>query len=146
MKKMDDARIGRLLGAAYSLWQRETYQALVEMGFEEVRPSHSPVFRYVEPEGTRIGDLADRAGMTKQSMAYLVRSMEDRSLAHVQADPEDGRARLVVLTARGCAAAAALIDASLRAEGAMTQRFGNSEVEVMRQSLSALVRWNFEGD
>ena len=146
MRSIHDARIGRLLGVAYSLWQRETYGTLVDMGFDEVRPSHSPVFRFIDPEGTRIVDLSDRAGMTKQSMAYLVRSMEERGLLRVLPDPEDARARRVVLNERGLDAAAALVEASMRAEAAMMRRFGGGKVEDLRKLLGALVDWDFQGE
>ena len=143
---MSDAfepRIGRLLGQSYGLWQDLTYAGLADRGFPEVRPSHSPVFRHIDDGGTRIVDLAERAGITKQSMTYLVRQLEDKGLAQIREDPADGRARLVALTARGQAASQALVDSSLALETRFASEFGNAKLESLRIFLADLQDWNF---
>ena len=143
---MSDAfepRIGRLLSQSYGLWQNLTYAGLADRGFPEVRPSHSPVFRHIDEGGTRIVDLAERAGIAKQSMTYLVRQLEDKGLAEVREDPADGRARLVALTARGQAASQALVESSLALETRFASEFGNAKLESLRTVLADLQDWNF---
>ena len=143
---MSDAfepRIGRLLSQSYGLWQRLTYAGLADRGFPEVRPSHSPVLRHIDDGGTRIVDLAERAGITKQSMTYLVRQLEGKGLAEVREDPHDGRARLVALTDRGQAASQALIESSLALEARFASELGNAKLESLRTLLADLQDWNF---
>ena len=55
----------------------------------------------IDRDGTRISDLARRAGVTKQSMARATISLEDKGLVRRLPDPSDARAKLVVLTDDG---------------------------------------------
>lgn len=59
------------------------------------------VMLLIDRDGTRIGDLARRAGVTKQSMALAAISLEEKGLVHRLPDPRDARAKLVVLTDDG---------------------------------------------
>jgi DNA-binding MarR family transcriptional regulator len=74
-------------------------EALGRRGFERIRPSYLVVFRNMHPDGSRLTDVARRAGLTKQGIGALVREMERRGLVQIVADPTDGRAKLVRLTA-----------------------------------------------
>ena len=144
MNEAFEPRIGRLLSQSYGLWQRLTYADLAYRGFPEIRPSHSPVFRHIDEIGTRVVDLADRAGITKQSMAYLVRQLEAKGFAEIREDPQDGRARLVVLTERGRSASQALAASSRALEGRYEDHFGSEQLEQLRRSLVDLQTWNFD--
>ena len=64
--------LGALLRLPYQALARRLYREIAENGFPDVRPAHGSVFRHILPEGSRVTDLAERAGMTKQSMSYLV--------------------------------------------------------------------------
>lgn len=68
---------------------------------DSLRPAHYAVFRYLDPAGSRIGDLAEAAGMTQQSMGELVSHLERRGYVERRVDPADRRARLVVVTESG---------------------------------------------
>ena len=70
-------------------------------GFPEVRQSHNAVFATLRSEGSRVSDMAARAGITKQSLAAVVRELEAAGLVTVSADPTDGRAKMVTYTERG---------------------------------------------
>ncbi|MEU4313468.1 MarR family transcriptional regulator [Nocardia sp. NPDC024068] len=70
----------------------------------DLRPAHYAVFRYLDPAGSRVGDLADAAGMTQQSMGELVGRLEAAGLVRREVDPGDRRARRVVCTPAGDAA------------------------------------------
>ncbi len=47
-----------------------------ERGHPAVRPPHGNVFQYLDDAGTRVSVLAERAEVTKQSMAELVAHLE----------------------------------------------------------------------
>ena len=97
-----------LFSDVFDSFVAEMHAALPDAGFDDIRPSHSVgVFRTVDSEGTRPGELARRAGVTPQAMAEFVRYLEQRGYVERIPDPTDGRARLVRLTPRGCEAAAA---------------------------------------
>jgi DNA-binding MarR family transcriptional regulator len=88
---------------------RRTAQLMVEelvdrveqAGFPGVSAAQHPVFENIDRHGTRLTELAARAGMTHQSMSELVATLERRGYVERRPDPSDGRARLVCLTPEG---------------------------------------------
>jgi DNA-binding MarR family transcriptional regulator len=80
----------------------ELLEGLSERGYEDVRPGHAALFMNIDRRaGTRLIELARRARMTKQGMMLLVDDLESRGYVRRVPDPEDGRAKIVRLTARG---------------------------------------------
>jgi DNA-binding MarR family transcriptional regulator len=53
-----------------------------------------------EEDGLRMGELARRAHLSKQTMTELVRRLEGEGLVERRPDPADGRASLIFLTDR----------------------------------------------
>ena len=92
---------GSLFREPYQTYLQWLYGRLKEEGFPDIRAAHSTVVRRMSAEGIRVTDLADRAGMTKQSMAYLVEDLIGLGYVSTAPDPTDGRAKLVVTTAKG---------------------------------------------
>ncbi|WP_260484360.1 MarR family winged helix-turn-helix transcriptional regulator [Sphingomicrobium flavum] len=131
-------RIGRLLSQGYGFWREETYRRLGEYGFDDIRESHSPIFRYCESEPRRTADLARLAGMTKQSMGYLVSAMEKAGYVELIPDPGDQRAQLVRFTARGHKANAALAEISRSLETQLAGKIGAEELETLRALLGQI--------
>jgi DNA-binding MarR family transcriptional regulator len=77
-------------------------------GFSAARYAHNAVFGHLpSTHGARTVDLADRAGMTRQSMGEVVRDLVDLGLVEMVPDPDDGRAKLVRFTREGKAQASA---------------------------------------
>jgi DNA-binding MarR family transcriptional regulator len=74
---------------------------LADHGHPEVRPAHGNVFGFLDDAGTRLGVLAERAQVTRQSMAELVGHLERHGYVELVPDPGDRRARLVRPTDRG---------------------------------------------
>ena len=74
---------------------------LAERGHEAVREAHGAVFQFLDEDGTTVSALAERAGMTKQAMAELVAHLEHSGYVQRVPDPEDRRAKLVMLSAKG---------------------------------------------
>lgn len=90
-----------LLREAYLRLNDVVVDRLVERGHEAVRPAHAAVFQYLDDTGTTVSLLAERARMTKQAMAELVRHLETHDYVRRVPDPADKRAKLVLPTARG---------------------------------------------
>jgi DNA-binding MarR family transcriptional regulator len=93
--------LGALLRHPLQALVSEVNQGLVADGFADLRPAHSAVFVNLGSEGVRISDLAERAGMTKQSMGALISYLERRGYVSVRPDPRDGRAKVVRRTRKG---------------------------------------------
>jgi len=69
-------------------------------GWGRVRPSFGSVLiPLFEEDGLRVGELARRSRLTKQTMTMMVRAVETAGLVRTRPDPEDGRACRVWLTA-----------------------------------------------
>src|ERR1700745_703953 len=73
--------------------------------FPDLRGSHRRILQMIPADGIRITDLAERAGMTKQSLGEFVGWLEDAGFVASARDPADGRVRLVTRTAEGDTAA-----------------------------------------
>jgi DNA-binding MarR family transcriptional regulator len=70
-------------------------------GYPNQRPAYSRVFENLDPGGTRLADLAERAQMTHQSMSELVAVLEKQGVLERQPDPTDKRAKLICFTPAG---------------------------------------------
>ena len=79
----------------------ELIERLEADGHVGVHPSHHALYENIDPQGTRLTELAARAAMTHQSMGELVASLERGGWVERRPDPTDGRARLVCLTRAG---------------------------------------------
>ena len=96
--------IGALLRVPAQAIHRRIINELNAAGFEELRLPHMAVLQFPGPDGVRPGMLAERAGMSKQAMNQLLRSLEALGYLARSAAPGEGRARIVRLTKRGRAA------------------------------------------
>jgi DNA-binding MarR family transcriptional regulator len=93
--------LGFLLAKASQRWNELLYERFVAAGFPDVRPSYGSILLPLfEEDGLRMGELAARARLSKQTMTTMVRLLERDGLVERLADPSDGRAALVFLTAR----------------------------------------------
>lgn len=95
------ANLGVLLREAFVALNDRVLNRLAECGHDVVRPAHAAVFQYLDDTGTTVNLLAERAQMTKQAMAELVRHLEDHGYVERTPHPTDRRAKLVVPTVRG---------------------------------------------
>ena len=115
----DTTNLGFLLAKASQRWNERLAEGFAAAGFPEVRPSYGSVLLPLwEEDGLRMGRLAERARLSKQTMTTLVRLCERDGLVERAPDPEDGRATVVSLTARARAFApvAAAVVAGLEEE------------------------------
>ena len=83
------------------LMVEELIDRLMADGHDGVHPSHHALYENIDPGGTRLTELAARAGMSHQAMGELVVTLERGGWVERRPDPTDGRARLVCLTASG---------------------------------------------
>ena len=96
--------IGALLRVPAQAIHRRIIAELNAAGFDDLRVPHMAVLQYPGPDGIRPGVLAERAGMSKQAMNQLLRSLEGLGYLARSGAPDGGRARVVHLTKRGRAA------------------------------------------
>jgi DNA-binding MarR family transcriptional regulator len=93
--------LGFLLAKASTAWNAALAEAFAKRGFAEVRPAYGSVLLPLfEQDGLRMGELCERARLSKQTMTTLIAQMQRDGLVRRIADGEDARARRVLLTSR----------------------------------------------
>jgi DNA-binding MarR family transcriptional regulator len=98
---VDRDDLGFLLAKATQRWNELLQERFRAAGWAEVRPSYGSILvPLFEEDGLRIGELARRSRLSKQTMTTMVRLLERDGLVRRQRDPADGRASRIVLTAK----------------------------------------------
>ena len=137
---MGEPDLSRLLLEASRALGAEMVADLDERGFPDARPGHAAVLLHIDRRsGTRLVDLARRARMSKQGMMLLVDDLENRGYVRRVPDPEDGRAKVVRLTARGRRYAAEARRVVAAVEARTRRDLGERRYESLRSSLEELV-------
>ena len=135
----------RLLGQAFHSLNGHLYEGMEAAGFEDVHPAHYAVFRHLEPQGSRVSEMAEEAGITKQSMGELVVHLERRGYVERLPDPRDGRAKIVVPTEEGLRLVEVAAERVGEIEDALVERMGGQErLEEMAELLEELVALSAE--
>lgn len=106
--------LGFLLAKAMQHWNELLAERFAAAGYGDIRPSYGSVLvPLFEEDGLRIGELARRAALSKQTMTEMVRRLERDGIVERRSDPNDGRASLIFLTDRSSSfepVAAAVLD------------------------------------
>ena len=93
--------LGFLLAKSTQRWNELLAERFAAAGFPEVRPSYGSVLLPLfEEDGLRMGELAERARLSKQTMTEMIRRLERDGLVERRADPADARASLIFLAPR----------------------------------------------
>lgn len=134
------ANVGRLLLSAFELFADGIVSGIRERGFPEFRYSDTQVLRNLDPEGTRITALAERARMTKQAMSELVRRLERDGFVERRPDPEDGRAKRVQMTEKGRDVTEAAQQTNREVVESWSESLGREELQRLLELLSDLLQ------
>ena len=143
--KTEDMLIGALLRVPAQAIQRRIIKELNLTGFEELRLPHMAVLQFPGPDGVRPSTLAERAGMSKQAMNQLLRSLEGLGYIVRSDVPDHRRARLVRFTKRGKAAYSKIHDILRDVEREWSTELGPKQFAQLKELLlrvweSALTR------
>ena len=130
--------LGILLREPFRVGSERLHQRFAERGHPDVRPPHGNVFQFLDDAGTRVSVLAQRAQITKQSMAELVAHLERHGYVTRIPDPHDGRAKLVRATARGGKVYAIAREFVAELEREWTERLGEQKMRRLRELLQEL--------
>jgi DNA-binding MarR family transcriptional regulator len=127
--------IGALLRVPAQAIHRRIIKELNAAGFEELRVPHMAVLQFPGPDGGRPGLLAERAGMSKQAMNQLLRSLERIGYLARSDAPDEGRARVVRLTKRGRAAYAKIYEILQNIEREWSAELGPKQFSRLKELL-----------
>ena len=131
--------IGRLLLFAFHAFEARILESYHAAGYSDVRQVHLNVLRHIDvPGGTRIVDLAARAGVTKGAMGQLVEECARLGLLELTPDPTDRRAKIVTYSKRGREFMAITRRSAKRIEADFAALLGARRYELLRADLIAL--------
>jgi MarR family transcriptional regulator, organic hydroperoxide resistance regulator len=132
--------LGFLLAKASQRWNDLLAERFRAAGYGDVRPSYGSVLLPLfEEDGLRMGELAERARLSKQTMTTLVRRLEREGLVTRQADAGDARASLVFLTARSRAFEPVAAEVLGELDRLVRDRLDDEQIEEVKAALRELI-------
>jgi DNA-binding MarR family transcriptional regulator len=124
------------LNNAVARFESRVLELMSQSGHPQARISHISLTRNLDLRGTRVSELARRAGMTKQAMGELVSQCAALRLVVASADPADRRARIVQFTPSGLRWLQGFRHAVDEAEREMRDEVGSMAMDVLRGALA----------
>ena len=106
-RELDELRAGTVDHVGVPLWRASrAYVALMmagyrSLGYDDLSEAHTSLLPHLDVEGSRITEIASRAGLTKQAIGQMVGDLETRGYLQRAPDPIDARAKIVRYTAKG---------------------------------------------
>ena len=128
----------RLLENGFDAFAEEMTRRVAATPYSDIRITHGCVFGNIDPDGSRLTDLADRANMTKQSVGEVTTELERRGYLERVPDPGDGRAKIIRLTERGREAQALGFQIIDEIEQEWAEKFGVERVAALRDALEVI--------
>jgi DNA-binding MarR family transcriptional regulator len=133
------ANLGYLLAKASQHWNERLEAAFAVHGYPEVRASFGSVLiPLFEEDGLRMGEIARRARLSKQTMTTLVRLCEREGLVERGTDPSDARATIVSLTPKAERFRAVVERVLAELERDVAAALGQRRLGTLRRSLTEL--------
>jgi DNA-binding MarR family transcriptional regulator len=130
-----------LFRLAHNMLSIHIFGAVVQAGFGDLRPSHGNVLDPLSSsDGLRQRELAERAGMTAQSVGELIDDLEKLGYVERRPDPTDRRAKRVHLTERGRAARDVAGAAVWSGESRLQELLGVEEYEGLRRNIRTILQ------
>lgn len=132
--------LSALLSQLLVAFTTEFEEGLSAAGHAELSlPLGSNVLRFLDSEhGLRVGELAELAGVTKQAISQQVTHLQRIGEVENGPDPQDGRAKVVRLTAQGVATRDLCRPLFGTIERRWTERHGNETVAALRDAMERI--------
>lgn len=123
---------GRLLNLAMRAFNERSMSAVRDMGHPALSFAHAGILPHIEMGGSRLTEIAERAGMRKQSASQLLGELEAAGYLARAEDERDRRAFLFRFTERGreFLVDAAKVKAEIEAE--LEAAYGAEDYGVLR--------------
>ena len=135
---VDTQYLNRSLLEAWRSVDAQVARALEARGASDLSPRHAAALLLVERSGSRLTDLASRAGITKQAMMQVIDELQALGCVRRTPDPTDSRAKVVRLTARGLRHRAAARKAIQAVEARIHRGLGDRRYDALRATLEEL--------
>jgi len=117
---------------------RDFHTRMRDAGYEQIRQGHGCVFRFIHEGGSRLTELAESSGLSKQAVAEVVADLEQLGYVERLPDPADGRAKVIRLTGEGIGAHRTALATFEEIERELAQRYGAERLRTMRKLLEEI--------
>lgn len=128
-------KLYRSLFRIMRVYNRHLADELAERGFHDFSLAYASLLSNLDVEGTRIGVLAARAGVTRQAAGQLLAEIEKAGFATTKPDPDDGRATIAMFTPKGKKLLANVIEIVDAFEASLAAHVGARELETLLSSM-----------
>jgi DNA-binding MarR family transcriptional regulator len=135
LRRYRNSRLYRSLTRTLRVYNRLLIERLHTRGFTDFQPSFPAMLSNLDTEGSRIGVLAARAGVTRQAAGQLLREIERCGYVERRPSPTDARATLVHFTPRGRRLLATIIELVEVIEADFAAALGPGAFERVREGL-----------
>jgi DNA-binding MarR family transcriptional regulator len=127
-----------LLAGAFRALVDELHVELAKNGHADARPIHGFALQAIGPEGTTISELGRRLGVSKQAAAKTAAALERIGYADSRSDPSDGRARILIRTAKAEEMLALSAEVFDRLRRDWTRQLGSERLGALEDDLRAI--------
>lgn len=126
-----------LLFIPYRFVETAVLATLKEHG-HDIPLSQARVFQRINPEGSRMAELAAAAQLSKQTVGSIVDQLERNGYVRRVRDPQDARGRLVTITPKGHEAIRLTIPVVRRIQADWEAHLGRTRTRQLRDILESL--------
>ncbi len=127
-----------LMFLGYRAAEDRIYGAITAAGFGDITRPQARLIANLDEGGTRLVVLAERTRIAKQTALALVDRLESAGYLERVPDPDDGRARLIRLTAKGRGVLPVARAEEQRIDAEWTQHLGARQMRQLRAALEKL--------
>ncbi|AFY74511.1 transcriptional regulator [Synechococcus sp. PCC 7502] len=142
LQELRQLNTAKLLLNAYRRINEFGTLELRHYGHNEIAIAHAIVLPHIDLEGTRLCVLAERAGVTKQSMTQLIQELHQHNYISRQCDPTDKRAQMITITSKGWQLLQDLDQIKQKMEGEVNRVLGTEDAKTLRTYLLSLIDKN----
>jgi DNA-binding MarR family transcriptional regulator len=129
---------GRLLLKAMRAFNEQSMAAIRALGHADLSLAHAAVLPHIDVAGTRLTDVAERAGLRKQSASQLVDELVAADYVIKRSDPADKRASLISFTKKGRQFLEHAAGVKQDIEDGLEEALGTASYQELRRLLEAL--------
>lgn len=133
----EELNLGLLLFIPYRHMESAVLAALRARG-HDLPLNQARVFQRINPEGSRLSELAQAAQLSKQTVGSIIDQLEDAGYVRRIPDRTDARGRLVSITAKGRKLVELSIPVIRQIEATWEAELGRTRMRQLRQTLGAL--------
>jgi len=138
MQDRTQTDFGLLFAQALNAYVAHLHRRLGERGFSDLRPTFGLPLRALHEQPRTLTELARGLGVSKQAAAKIVAELDGRSLIEREPSPDDGRATLLRLSARGRSLVRAAIEIGNAVERDLARDLGDDAAAHIRAGLERL--------